>query len=111
MGWGRAGGVGGGEQGEDTSSVAAQTSLAPLAAVLQPRLLLAARLLEVAMAMLVQPWLPKVALVSGPLVPLNLCPAAPFFLFCFFLPVNLPAYLFIGKVAENGVSQGKSGVP
>lgn len=39
-------GVGGGEPGEDTPSVAAQTSMAPSAAVLQLRLPLAARLLR-----------------------------------------------------------------
>lgn len=78
-GWGAQAGVGAGEQGADTSSVAAQTSLAPRGCCPSAEAAIGCRLAEVARAMLVQPWLPKVPLVSCPLVPLNLCPAVVFF--------------------------------
>lgn len=51
------------------------------------------------MVVLVQPWALRVPfLVSCPLVPSDLCLAD------FYLPANLPAFLFSRKVAENGVS-------
>lgn len=59
----------GGEQGEQTSCVAAQTGSAPLASV-------------VTVAALVRSWVPRVPLVSHPPVPVNLCPAMLYFICC-----------------------------